>query len=490
MFRDAILNTPFTTPQANEYFTNIYGDAFNNDVSFISSLRALVAPRLPKDDHIRVRFNTTAHEASILSKYPERVVFNTITNADSMSCGDISVCSLRASKTDNDAIMDALENKFTSTFSGWSRINRITVHYRKQFKVLCFVHPQDKKVVLVVDMLDLKKLHFLEVSIIGFLPWYFDPEEGITALEMEFVKSHGLRTSNEYMRLLGELVKPYDFRTSAIKQMLSGFETRFEQQECERVKNDIQDMIAYINDYNRQIGEYLSRKNDLEIRLMGLEAKIASGSEESEIMEYFLCNRNLELESVEGTKMTFVVKSYLEYFNEDMAQNAIDNPNSYLYKPNGRGCNNIIDSEDMKKLLTEIFINQTMKIRVCAAYEFSPRGQVNARGHYGYSSIFNDYMPNPHIDGWSCLGTYSRPINELLSQHNYIGAIEQCAASCRSLNFGDSTVMATFMKRFYGLEGDYFKRKFIELPNGEYATPKEAVAWLKEQEEKANEQND
>lgn len=80
------------------------------------------------------------------------------------------------------------------------------------------------------------------------------------------------------------------------------------------------------------------------------------------------------------------------------------------------------------------------------------------------------------------MGNYQRAINELLKNHNYIGAIEQCVASCRSLNFADSTVMQEFMRRLYGLSDYNVNIRCIELPDGRVVEPKEAIVWLKEQE--------
>ena len=100
---------------------------------------------------------------------------------------------------------------------------------------------------------------------------------------------------------------------------------------------------------------------------------------------------------------------------------------------------------------------------------------------YNYGSEMRECMPNPHIDRYRCIGNYERTINQCIKENNYIGALEQAIASCKSLNFGDSTVMKEFMRRMYGLES-YSHNKCVELPDGTVVTPKEAAAWLKEQE--------
>ena len=66
---------------------------------------------------------------------------------------------------------------------------------------------------------------------------------------------------------------------------------------------------------------------------------------------------------------------------------------------------------------------------------------------YDYNESCDTYIPNPHIDRYSCLGNYERTMNERLMENDAIGAIEQCISSCKSLNFSDSTVMEVLMDR-------------------------------------------
>lgn len=91
-------------------------------------------------------------------------------------------------------------------------------------------------------------------------------------------------------------------------------------------------------------------------------------------------------------------------------------------------------------------------------------------------------MGNPHINEYSCMGGYSKTINELLSRRDYIGAIEQCVASCKSLNWGDHTVMCAFMRTFFS---DNSVARCIELPDGKVVNAKEAIKWLEEQDKAA-----
>lgn len=89
-------------------------------------------------------------------------------------------------------------------------------------------------------------------------------------------------------------------------------------------------------------------------------------------------------------------------------------------------------------------------------------------------------MPNTHINEYSCMGNYQTTINKLLASHDYIGALEQCVASCKSLNWGDSTVMSAFVTTLWG--GNRTNNRCIELPDGRVVKPIGAIKWLNAQD--------
>jgi len=142
----------------------------------------------------------------------------------------------------------------------------------------------------------------------------------------------------------------------------------------------------------------------------------------------------------------------------------------------------------MKKLMWEIFVEEEPRLRIkfCAAYRFDLNGNVSPLQGHNFSYDFADCMPNTHINQYGCMGNYSRTINELLKRRDYIGALEQCIASCKSLNWGDSAVMGGFMETMWG--GNSVNNRCIELPDGRVVKPAEAIAWLEQQEANTNEQ--
>jgi len=487
LFKNAIRQTPFTVTEANDYFSHIDGESFQYDTSFVSTMRALLADKVPEGESVRLYFHTLSYSKREVARKSPGDFVSGMLNADSFENGSVTVISFTHYQEDNIAALEAVKVSFTSVFPAWSRLEKITEFFRKQFYILCYVEPESKKVILFVDNLDLKKLHYIQCSIAAFMPWYFTGK--ITEDEMNLFKSLREKTSQNYENILAQMAEKYDFRTSKIKRLLAGFETRFEEKECEKMRSQINSCDSNIASLQVQIGDWLKRRRDYEITLLGLETKIASNNNESELMDYFLCNKNITLESVSNDYIIFVTRTYLEYFDDDMAEGIIAKPESYVYKPGGRACNNIIPAEDIKMLMTAIFVERKLRVKFCAAYKFKFGQWVEGISSYNYGSECREYMPNTHIDNHRCLGNYEGYITKLITQNNYTGAIAQCMASCASLNFGDSTVMKGFMKNIYGIADRTVNNRCIETPDGVVRTPKEAIAWLKEQEEQVSEQD-
>lgn len=482
MFRETIRQTPFTGGVAENYFSHIPSQAYNRDISFVSTLRALVHPRMGEGEYINVSFAQSSYSSDTFrSNRPSRVIHAMYDN-DYYGHGDFVVHNVACDADSVETNFKTLAENFCEIYPSFVRIEKVTDFFRNQFNALCFVAPEKKQVVLFVERLDTRRMHYIQCGIFAYLPWYFDPSKGVTADEMELIKSLREKSPNKYINCLEKAAEKYDFRTMHIKEALKGFETRFERMEVLKVQSEIERKLRDIRALEDQITNYFRDKRELDIRLLGLETSIANASEDSEIMEYFLCNKKLHLDRVNDNGMVFSVDDYLQYFDEDMAKTMIDNPRGYVYFYDGRACNNYIKAEDMKRLMYAIFIDQTLRIKFCAAYEFYFGEYVHPLTDFAYGSEMRNCMPNPHIDRYRCIGNYERTINQCIRKNNYIGALEQAVASCKSLNFGDSTVMKEFMRRMYGLDG-YNHNVCVELPDGKVVTPKEAAEWLRKQNE-------
>ena len=481
MFKTEISSSPLMNEPANTLMQNIRGDRFMGDCSFLVTMRALLYNRMPKDESINFKISRSDYSASDVESTRKRDMVKNICSHNNQ-IGEKGGFALHYFNSMNNAnntpCFNLIAEEFESVNPGYKKLDIVTEFYRKAFPVVCFLNEELKSVALFVEQMDYRRFHYLQCAILPMVPWYFNKEAGVSPLEKSLVQSLMSNTADAYRDCVAKIYETFDFRSEVIKQKLAGFELRFIRDALATSEHTYRTISDKISDFNRRLDEELSKLTDLNFRMAGMRQKLEENNgDDSEIMEYFLRNKNLTLIDSSGATVDFIVKAKLEYFDPEMAENAINNNSSLLYSRGGS-----MNRDDRKLLYRAIFMDNTIKVNVCAAFKLSIGGGVQTRGHYSFGEDFNGYMPHPHIDEYNCMGDYVRIVNELMQRHDYIMAMEQCIASARSLNFADSTVLGHFISLL--MSGDN-RARCLELPDGKIVKPEEAVKWLKEKKSDA-----
>lgn len=485
MFPQEVRNTQFSQNIANVIMPNItvesvpFSDVAPREKSLISTIRALISHRMNDDDKIRI-YGTTSRVIEndyYIYKYPVDAVIHHYTSFMNNECGTVTINSF---DKDSDFNMNFVSEHFLEVYPDFVRVNKVTEFFKKSFKVICFIRPSLKQVALFLPRVGVPQIHFLQCAIPAMFPWYFPEDKGLSESEMKVLTSLRGNKYQDYIDAITAMSEIYDFRTEFIRNTLKDADTVFDRRRREELINNIGRIRDDISNYMSYISQCINNKNNLESELLGIETKLNSQDGDSELVEYFCCNKKLDLISLRCTTVEFVVRDYIEYYDEELAERIIMNTRSIAYMENGRVRNpNLKDG--MKLLLEKIFIERKLKIKTCAAFDLDIGGGCDARSHYRFSDeIQNDYMPNPHIYYYSCMGTYSQIVANLMSERKYIESIEQCIASARSLNFGDSIVFSRFMQEMYSEENT---TKCIELPDKTCLTVREAIQWIENNRE-------
>lgn len=477
MFRERLDQTPFTTEEAGYTFPNISAESeYAGDKSFLATARAMLAKRIPEGQALTIVYMPFNISKNDVEQFEEKDLAYRILGGVEARMETLTVIEL----TNNDTVdrcMGAIRAWASEGGNAWESVDRVEALFRKSFPVNGYINRETRSAILLVDRLSLRKWHSIQVVLFRCLPWFFPEENPLTEEEKTLVRSLSKDTPTEYLDILRREAAKYDFEQARVRRLLDGFESTYERRRIENCKNEIERKRRQIKDYNDSIASLLADMRNLNVTLLGSIASMEQRNGSSELMDYFLADRNLSIESADNGVLKFFVKGYLDTFNPDEAEACIDNPNSFV---NERRSDSRISKEEMKRLMRAVFLDQTIRIRVCAAYTFEigdgifVRGQSNKR----FPAEYSTYLPNPHIQAYSCMGGYTKLVNDLLIAGDYVGAIAQCEASAGSLNWGDWTVMRNFMDRMYTDNQQYF-----ELPDGSCVNQKEAVKWLDGQEE-------
>ena len=132
MFKSVINGTPLVSDAANGFFQNISGDFFQRDATFVSTLRALVAPRMADEDRIILSFSESNYTVGDVRNNSTRAVINAIcgnSHATSGYTGQIQIHNfVSQSQEDNYACLELMKSSFEQHYEGWHRLNLSLIH--------------------------------------------------------------------------------------------------------------------------------------------------------------------------------------------------------------------------------------------------------------------------------------------------------------------------------------------------------------------------
>jgi hypothetical protein len=260
----------------------------------------------------------------------------------------------------------------------------------------------------------MRRFHVLQMMIPKYLPKLFE-NSPLSDEEAALLKSLDARSSDEYERLIEQFAQKLDMRGEIIRTRLRGFETSYEREQAEKVKRYIE---KYQQDYQALTDKLNTTSKlilDQQIILAGLQCSIDSEDRgESELMEYFLCNRKLSVIRVNGTALEFVAHGYADVFDEDAFDTYARNRNSALYRE--LSCE--VSKSGMELLYRAIFETGVYKLRVCAAYRADMRNGLLPMRGYAFPPESRDYLPNPHIQHYGCIGNYAGRFAEYMNRHD------------------------------------------------------------------------
>lgn len=480
MFTRSFDYLTLTSEIANELFPNVYGDCFNTDTSFVATLRALVAPRMSKDDTLFLKVKTSSAREATIREYTD--VDGVKLLSDGLDNNTILVCGFNsASESGRNAAMNMVDNAFTRVYPKYVELKDLRAFVSKQANMRFYINEEDRSVAVFVDNLNLRLYHYVQSLVSRLLPWYFK-DKPLEDKERDLAKSLIQKTAVGYEKLIEEFASKYDFRGKKIEKMLGGFESAAKRQTLNNVERNLENIERNIESNVNQYREYIRQREDKLLQKAGLIAQINSNSKDSEVSDYFVCNKHLDPISVNSTQLSFIVSCYLENFDVEMYDRISQNFDGYMYHDYDVTNNAFRDPKVRKKFLDAIFCYEPiLKIKTCANYTIDLTGWVEAHSNFHYPPEYSDMLPNMHIHRHSCLGNQKPLIEEALRNGDNIYAIDQCVCSAKSINVGESATFPYVLRALFSGSA----KKIIELPDGTSCTPTDALRWLESQDNNA-----
>ena len=483
MFSRAIDNmSPWTD---SGMFDNVAGclfrDGGNQDVTMFATLRSLLSRRLGEgvgftakvinhpDSADVIEDPVSSIDCALQSGYPYGVcVVEDLNNA-------IVVLQYRYTGMEDAAskLIEAVDKKFFDAHPGWETVDKSNAFLSQFMKVRILISKEKNVAILITERLTMSTWHLIQSVIPTFIPGLFK-DIPVDQKEKVMLKSLTKRGSADYIRDISVLEDFYDIRGKKIESMVGGFEQRERQNQLMIIDHEIDRIRSQMEDLMRQYTDRVQKLDDANIRRNGM-AYARDHADETGLVDFFKANKMLDVVQVSGSRISFVVRTAYENFDQDAYETFRDNDRFF----NETSCGGVFsDIENRKLFMDAMFIDQKIKILLCAVYHLDIRGSVDTTCGYSFPANCSDYMANYHLDHHHCFGDYHRVITAYLERGDTIGAINACIASAKSININESgATFNPFMKLVFGSS-----KKCVMLPDGEHVTPAKALEWLKSQE--------
>lgn len=479
MFNRILDDLTLSSDLAGTIFRNINCDGYNGDRSFVATLRALLHPRIG-DNQILGSLTSSTYRARAIRE-------NAVRDIIAAGIGDIrpnriEVHNVHSRDTeDRNAFFECLddpERGFIKAYPSFHEMTNIRDFVAPVMRARFYTSEETRTTIIIVDSLNTRKWHYIQSFTPRYFKWYFETSP-ITEEEKNLLASLLKRSSDDYERIIEEMASKFDMRSHLIESMIGDIEKNSRRTQLERLDGRIGEYQHRLESYMSQYRDALEALDDLNLKRIGLLDIINGASAESELVEYFKANKNLDLIGSSGSTFEFIVHTYLDYWNQEIFDTMVNKPQSSLYC-GYRVRNSVFESVDARKKFFKAIFSEDPLIRVkmCGYYRLDIRGDSTSRAGYTYPRNCSDRIPNPHLQKYNCLGNHQRAINNYLRGGDTVGAVEQCVGSCKSINLAESQTFTFFFEKLFASN-----ENVIELPDHTCVSPVEALKWLNERDE-------
>lgn len=425
---------------ADEFFPHIHCDTYNEDVSWLATMRALLPSRLPAGEEAYLRLR----EADQLPTGEGKELSSALLDlADISSRNTVTVVSLSVNKGAMAQAADAIRKTGVPGHEFHERIYSRFHDGETPSYILVFIQDDIANTVIFTDSMNTRKWHIIQAFMRSYFKNFF-LEHPFTEDEEAMIRclsSPKAVSPDSYREIMSRFEAGHDFRSATIRRELAQFTGRAREQRIKAAEKAVERLTNDLRTYQDRIRAATAQRDRKMIELYGL--RYAAGQNESadqELLTYFLTNKALVFDGQTQSGFSYWVKSELTYWDDQEAESYIKTLSGYLYG----GCEPYeIPKRKFQRLLEEIFLERTVRIRMAAAFDLCYSDEsigITINDCKPVIPELKDYLMNPHLMGYSCWGSHADNLNEALITGDYAGAVAVTVAATSQITIHDSAI--------------------------------------------------
>lgn len=321
---------------------------------------------------------------------------------------------------------------------------KVSAFFRDSLRVNCYINRELQSTVVLLSIfqfsLENEALHRLQIAMPAMLPWLFNGMP--TGEEMNVIKAIGSDDIDTYLKLMRQI----DARLGLSVRLKERAFSEFYQM---RNKSRIDKLNHQRDDLNTKLEKCLKDMHEISEEIERVVDQINGINERAPEKYASLVDPDIEIEGVEADQITMHITTN-GWTDKTEAEKYICNSGSSIYA-------DVIGVQSkMQKLLEAVFLRNEYDIAISARFMIDAYSIRGVKEGFLYKK--DDYIENPHIAGYGCTGSYLSAMAEAMKAGNVDYAIGLAKASAGNINFRDSGIVRTLIKRMYERKSDNILR--------------------------------
>ena len=346
---------------------------------------------------------------------------------------------------------------------------------------LVLYHEQKNAVMIAVNSSDMRLYHLMLSFVSLYFPALFN-DHPLQEADYNLIKSLSKKDRMEFYQSVKAMVEPYNLEFRRIQ--LSSFMRQLHQVKIDAANNNVTSRRYDVQQLEERYVEAIRILRQAIVEYEGLKATENYDAPEENFVEYLAQNKDIHNLSVRNNRICFTVATLLNNYNVDAWHVFSERGHIYDGEYGTRLTSEVFKNRENRKLLFDNIFSDSplLMVRMAGNYQLDLQScRVSTDDCYNYveaDPLYKNYMPNPHLKLYSCLGGYKDKVMQQMVARNYIGAINLCMASAGSVNLDETT--QTF-RPFLGWILNSTD-KILVTKDGKEMTPEEALIWLTDRE--------
>lgn len=326
---------------------------------------------------------------------------------------------------------------------------------------------------VIVGRLNNKARHTLAALIPRLLKHYF-AEQPLTGDESEMVQAIVRPYESAFLEKINMLPLAVKLRRRANALKTKGLTSYYLLRRMETARDELARARERVESAFENYATQLRSREDAVTRYEGARVQFENGGDDTILCDFLKDSEQFEVISCENGELEIMIDNYLDQYDADSFENFNDRFYNDVTQRGLRGWS----LYDMKLLLKAIFSSTPkFRVKVSGYYKIMLSGGVRTQRDFSMSGR-SDRLPNPHLHMHRCLGDYEADINKAIEEGNILSALNLCNASCMSINVNESPTFNPFCVQLLSS-----REKVLHAEDGTDMTPKEALEWLKKNEQ-------